>query len=315
MKKKIILRLSNEIGNQMFMYASAYSISRKMNRELFLDNETAFLSKKNISKFGLDNFEISTSISDDKFKFKTSLGYLKRKFLIKSDFLRSKKRFYLETKDENKITNFDESFIDENYDDIFYLEGHFESPKYFEIHEKDLRKEFRFKNESKFKESRIFKEIDNVNAVGFCIRQNRFNEGKGRNTTDNVKNSENYSNEQIKYINKSVHFIKNKLPDAKFFLWSNDFTNLKKEDLKFDFNIVDTSSFKDNFELRAFNLFLLSSCKHFIVTPSTFNWWGAWLGKNHNKIVTRPSENFFSLFKVNNNDFWPNNWIEINEKF
>lgn len=314
MKKKIILRLSNEIGNQMFMYASAYSISRKMNRELFLDNETAFLSKKNISKFGLDNFEISTSISDDKFKFKTSLGYLKRKFLIKSDFLRSKKRFYLETKDKNKITNFDESFIDENYDDIFYLEGHFESPKYFEIHEKDLRKEFRFKNESKYKESHIFKEIDDVNAVGFCIRQNRFNEGKGRNTPDNIKNSENYSNEQIKYINQSAHFIKNKLPDAKFFLWSNDFTNLKKEDLKFNFNIVDTSNFKDNFELRAFNLFLLSSCKHFIVTPSTFNWWGAWLGKNHNKIVTRPSEDFFSLFKVNNNDFWPNNWIEINEK-
>ena len=142
MKKKIILRLSNEIGNQMFMYASAYSISKKMNRELFLDNETAFLSKKNISKFGLDNFEISTSISDDKFKFKTSLGYLKRKFLIKSDFLRSKKRFYFETKDKNKITNFDESFIDDNYDDIFYLEGHFESPKYFDIHEKELRKEF-----------------------------------------------------------------------------------------------------------------------------------------------------------------------------
>jgi len=315
MKKKIILRLSNEIGNQMFMYASAYSISRKMNRELFLDNETAFLSKKNISKFGLDNFEISTSISDDKFKFKTSLGYLKRKFLIKSDFLKSKKRFYLETKDKNKITNFDESFIDNHYDDIFYLEGHFESPKYFDIHEKDLRNEFRFKDESKFKNSPMFKEIDDVNAVGFCIRQNRFNEGKGRNTLDNIKNSENYSNEQVNYINKSAHFIKNKLPDAKFYLWSNDFTNFKKEDLKFDFNVVDTSIFKDNFELRAFNLFLLSSCKHFIVTPSTFNWWGAWLSKNHNKIVTRPSKDFFSLFKVNNTDFWPNNWIKINEKF
>ena len=46
MKKKIILRLSNEIGNQMFMYASALSISKKMNRELLLDNETAFLLKK-----------------------------------------------------------------------------------------------------------------------------------------------------------------------------------------------------------------------------------------------------------------------------
>ena len=86
MKKKIILRLSNEIGNQMFMYASAYAISRKMNRELLLDNETAFLSKKNISKFGLDNFKITAPISEDNFKFKTLLGYLKRKFFIKSDF-------------------------------------------------------------------------------------------------------------------------------------------------------------------------------------------------------------------------------------
>ena len=46
MKKKIILRLSNEIGNQMFMFASAFSISKKMNRQLLIDNETAFLSKK-----------------------------------------------------------------------------------------------------------------------------------------------------------------------------------------------------------------------------------------------------------------------------
>ena len=46
MKKKLIIRISNEIGNQMFMYASAYSIAKKMNRELFIDNETAFLLKK-----------------------------------------------------------------------------------------------------------------------------------------------------------------------------------------------------------------------------------------------------------------------------
>lgn len=314
MKKKIILRLSNEIGNQMFMYASAYSISRKMNRELLLDNETAFLSKKNISKFGLDNFEITTPISDDIFKFKTLLGYLKRKFFIKSDFLRSKKKFYLEKKNKNKITNFDENFINNTYDDIFFLEGHFESPKYFNSYENEIRNEFKFRDESKFKSSSFFKEIDETNSVGICIRQNRFNEGKGKNNEDNIRKSENYSDEQISYINKSANFIKNKVPNARFYLWSNDFTKLKKNNLEFDFNIIDLSNFKDNFDLRAFNLFLLSSCKHFIVTPSTFNWWGAWLGKNDKKIVTRPAESFFSLFKVNNNDFWPNDWIKIDEK-
>ena len=57
-----------------------------MDRELFIDNETAFLLKKNISKFGLDNFHISTQISDDKFKFKSSLGYIKENFLLNQIF-------------------------------------------------------------------------------------------------------------------------------------------------------------------------------------------------------------------------------------
>ncbi len=314
MRKKIILRLSNEIGNQMFMYASAYSISKKMNRELFLDNETAFLSKKNISRYGLDNFKISRPIVDKKLKFKTLFGYLNRKLLIKFDFLRSKKKFYLEKKDKNKITNFDDGFIYNQYDEVFFLEGHFESPKYFESYENDIKNEFKFKDESKFKDSSIFKEIDNVVSVGICVRQNRFNEGKGKNTPHNIDKSKNYSNEQINYINKSAKLIKSKLPEAKFFLWSNDLNSLTKERFEFDFNFVDLSSYKDIFDLRAFSLFLLSSCKHFIVTPSTFNWWGAWLSKNDKKIITRPAKDYFSLFRVNNNDFWPDNWIKIDEK-
>ena len=59
-----------------------------MNRELFLDNETAFLRKQNISKYGLDNFKISSSV-DDKFKFKNLNGYLRRKIILKTDFLKN----------------------------------------------------------------------------------------------------------------------------------------------------------------------------------------------------------------------------------
>ena len=84
MRKKLIIRLSNEIGNQMFMYASAYSISKKLNRELLIDNETAFLSKKNISKFGLNNFNISSNICSNEYKFKNFKGYLKRKISKKN---------------------------------------------------------------------------------------------------------------------------------------------------------------------------------------------------------------------------------------
>ena len=44
MKNKLIIRLSNNLGNQMFMYATAYAFAKKLNRDLFIDNET--LTKK-----------------------------------------------------------------------------------------------------------------------------------------------------------------------------------------------------------------------------------------------------------------------------
>ena len=96
--KKLILRLSNEIGNQMFMYASAFSIAKQINRDFFIDNETAFLLKKNISNYGLHNFNISAKIADDEFKFKNLKGYLFRKLLIKTDLFRTYKKFYIEKK-------------------------------------------------------------------------------------------------------------------------------------------------------------------------------------------------------------------------
>ena len=104
MNKKIILRLSNEIGNQMFMYAAAYSISKKLNRELYIDNETAFQLKKNISTYGLDEFKNIDNIAPKKFKFLNFSGYLRRKFLLKLDLIKSTKNFYIEHKNKDKIT-------------------------------------------------------------------------------------------------------------------------------------------------------------------------------------------------------------------
>ena len=59
------------------------------------------------------------------------------------------------------------------------------------------------------------------------------------------------------------------------------------------------------------DLFLMSQSKHSIVIPSSFNWWGAWLGKSSKSIVIRPSNDQFSNFNVNNKDFWPKDWLVV----
>ena len=55
------------------------------------------------------------------------------------------------------------------------------------------------------------------------------------------------------------------------------------------------------------DLYLLTQCKYFIISPSTFSWWGAWLSKRKNKICVRPN----NLNVSNNKDFWPKDWKSI----
>ncbi len=311
MQNKLILRLSNEMGNQMFMYASAYSIAKKMNRNLFIDNETAFLLKKNVSQYGLNPFFISAQVASDSLKFKNLTGYLKRKFLIKTEFLRNKKKFYIEKKDKNKITGFSEDYKKINFEENLFLEGHFESEKYFMDCKDEIKKEFKIKNQEPLKKNPYFSELIKPNSVSVCLRQNRFVEGRGQNTSLNKQKSFNFSLEQINFINKSANFIKSKIPEANFFLWTNDFANIDKKKFNFEYKEIRLDQIDNVKDKRILSLFLLNQCNHYIVTTSTFNWWGAWLSQSANKIILRPSDNFFKDFYLNNRDFWPVSWIKI----
>ena len=312
MSDNLILRLSNEIGNQMFMYASAYSISKELNRRLYIDDETAFLSKKNVSKFGLNLFNITSPIAPDTLKFKNLSGYIKKKFLIKTDLLRSKKKFYIEKKDRNKITKYSSDYKNLIFDNNLFLEGHFQSERYFKDYKDEIKREFKLKNQDTLKKNTYFNEINKLNSVSICLRQNRFIEGKGQNTSQNKQKSLNFTLEQINYINKSVDYIKSKVSNPAFFLWSNDFSNIDKNKFNFNYKEIKFYNNENALDKRIQSLFLLTQCNHFIVTTSTFNWWGAWLSERNGKIILRPSDKFFNNFYLNNQDFWPLDWTIIN---
>jgi len=311
--KKIIIRLSNELGNQMFMYASAFGISKKLNRLLLVDNQTAYLLKKNISRYGLNNFKITSEIAQNNYKFLGILGYIKRKILKKIDIFNANKKFYTEYKDNYKLTNYNAEIFTKSFSNTIYLEGYFETQKYFIDIKDEIINEFNFKDAEKYKKSPFYTQLNQENSVAICIRQNRFLEGLGKkNNSENFTKSVNYSKEQITYINKSIKFFKSKINNPVFYLWSNDFKGLDNSLFIEKMNkVIHPKNIDTNIDKRSLDLFLLSQCKNHIVIPSSFNWWGAWLSQKKNKTILRPSSSTFSIFKVNNKDYWPDTWTKI----
>ena len=309
----IITRISNELGNQMFIYASTLGISKKINKTLLLDNETAYLSKKNISRSGLNNFKITSDIAPNNFKFLGATGYIKRKFLKKINYFSVNKNFYIEKKNKNKITQFDKHLISTKFANNVYFEGYFETEKYFTDIKDLILKEFSFIDYEKFIKSPYFEMLNHRNSVSICLRQNRFIEGKNNSNIElNSKNSSVFANEQITYINKSMNYFKNIIDKPNFFLWSNDIETIDPNLFNEKITLVNHhKKFYSSIDKRCLDLFLISTCNNHIVIPSSFNWWGAWLSQKKNKIILRPSNKCFSLFKVNNKDLWPSDWIEI----
>ncbi len=310
--KKIIIRISNELGNQMFMYASALGIANKLGMNLIIDNESAFKSKKNISKYGLNNFNLSSVIAPDNKKFLGIYGYLRRKILKKINPYIKNKIIFIEPKNTEKITNYNEVIYDLKLSENVFVEGYFESEKYFASIKATIINEFKFLYETKYQKSAYFNEINKLNSVSICLRQNRFIEGIDRNNEINTKKSAKFTNEQIQYINESISYIKKIVQKPTFFIWSNDLINLPDNAFNEKINnVIHDNEFVKNLDKRALDMYLISQCNHHIVIPSSFNWWGAWLSRKHNKIVCRPSDKYFTDFRINNLDFWPANWMEI----
>ena len=296
--KKLIVRMAEGLGNQLFMYSHAYALSKKLGYSLFLDDTSGYFKIKNkLRNYELDKFDISASICDNSDKFDTYPKDFKRKILKIFDLIKIEKSFYLEKTYKNKSTSF-HNLYNCKFSNKLITEGYFQSEKYFLDYSNDLKKEFTIKNNYLSNNYKYFDLLKKNNSVSICIRQNRYSEGKIK---DNKKSDE-FTQNTINYIKRSVSFLKKKIDNPVFFIWSNDFQNLNEYFNEKEYIFVEN---KENKSLNDFNLFMYS--KHFIVGPTPFHWWGAWLNNNSQKICLRPSD----LNPSNNSDFWPQKWISI----
>lgn len=102
------------------------------------------------------------------------------------------------------------------------------------------------------------------------------------------------------YIKAKKYFDDLKMANTVFFCFSDDIEWCRQNLSFIGSNIVYVSQNMPVYE----TLRLMYSCKHFILSNSTFSWWGQFLSKNDKKIVVSPS--------LWNNDGYHSNLIQNN---
>ena len=272
-----------------------------MNYELYIDGVSAY-KKLKIRSFLLDNFNISAKKAITEDIQDNHRKYFLHKIDKKFDFFRFKKKFLIEKKDKNKKTRFYD-ITKHSFADKLFIEGYFESEKYFADFKNDILKEFTIKNidtKSLFIDPRQILDKDSISIV---IRKDRFSE-KVTNL-DSIDKSRFFVKRTIDYIFKSIKFFSSKIPNPQFFIFSND-----PKDLFDIFSTYENCTVIDHQINKAINDFYLSTlCKHFIVGPSTFHWWSAYTATNPKKICIRPP---LDLNFSSNKDIYPASWLSLN---
>jgi len=311
MKNKLIVEISEGFGNQLFMYAHAYALSKKLSYDLLIDNTSGYSRKKNLlrphQKFMLDCLNINGNFAESHLKYDTSLKKILKKILVLLDNFSLKKKYLIEKSikiNDKKIVNDNINFNKIKFSNQLYVQGNFENYKFFENFRNHFIKIFKPKNNLVNLENPLINNLKNTNSVSIHIRRNRFSDQSNlSNDLKNIEQSNIFTNQTINYINNSIKYIKDKVVNPKFFIWSNDFNNF--DEISNKIKIPDYTLVKNNDVINDF--YLLASSKHFIVGPSSFHWWGAWLNENPDKICLRPA----NINPSNNKNFWPENWIVI----
>jgi hypothetical protein len=301
MKNSITVQISEGLGNQLFMYAHAYSFSKLLDYTLLIDSKSGFFKKKNRlrgQRFLLDRFNVDLKNAPSHKIPDTFAKNNLNKLLIIFDFFKTKKSFLIEK--FYKELNYNK----DNFSNDIYIRGNFENENFFYPYRNDLVNLFSVKPKYLKNNSNIISKLKNSNSVSIHVRQNRFSDQNlKKNYLRNIKQSNLFLNNNLQYIDRSIEYLNSKFSDLNFFISSNDFIDLKKHFSKYKNNKF--YYLENNDELNDFALFKYA--KHFIVGPSTFHWWGAWLNNNTDKVCLCPK----NINPSNNKNFWPPNWLKI----
>lgn len=306
----IQLKISGRAGNQFFQYAFVKIFMKENNIKDILKISFEHFKKYDASFVNeLDNFNVGDYEKISKVSYSFLQKILDFEFKVITKIIRfkaKKENRALNQKDydflikilqrkmnENGlyyyIPGMKEFYKSKNKNIIFY--GSYENYKYYEKNKEFIKKIFKPKYSRLNKNNEIYEKITKNNSICVTIRRGDFM---------NSTNKQNYYICNPQYFKKAINKMNELIEEPQYVVFSDDIEWCKKN-MEFPLNTIYECGNDPIWE----KIRMMYSCKHFIISNSTFSWWAQFLSENKEKIVIAPEKwNNFEYCNLIYNDDW-----------
>lgn len=268
----IITKLIGGLGNQLFQYAVARRLAFVRN-DLFKLDISGF-NDYTLRSYYLNPLNITELVAPDE-----EINRLKNISYIREAHF-----------------HFDPGILQLGTD--LYLEGYWQSEKYFKDIEPVIRSDFTLRQPPEGENARLERSILESEAVALHIRRGDY--------VNNPETARFYHHCSEEYYLRAAALIANWTANPRYFIFSDDW-GWAQQNIHLNYPMTFITN---NANWPCEDLRLMSLCKYHIIANSTFGWWGAWLGGAPGKMVIAP-QRWFTDPGMNTGDLLPEEWLKI----
>ena len=272
------------LGNQMFQHAAVKGIARKHGYEYAIPPKDP---NTQIDNYGLlDAFEMK------------GVDYIKYCYNV----VPAQERFF----------HYDEELMNICPDNV-NVAGFFQSEKYFEHIEDEIRKDYTFKDNWLQPSLDFMDQFGGEEVLFLHVRSG------DPNLTDKrgfkwayVNLQDQHPTQPIEYYEEALTYFPDDMPVLVF---SDSIEWCKNQEIfqpeRFMFSEPE-DVYDDGALVPYIDLCLMSLCSHAIIANSSMSWWGAWLQSNPHKRVIAPKMWFGSAYQFHNTkDLYCDDWTVL----
>lgn len=290
----IIVRIIGGLGNQMFQYAAGRRLAATHGTMLKLD--LSDFKHYNLHDYGLSAFGIKEFIAtpeEIQVLKEPESSSLKKKL---NKFLRRPSKLG-RTHILEKQYHFDPEILAMH--DSVYLDGYWQSEKYFLDIADIIKNEFTVTSPQTDKNMELARQLTSCESVSLHVRRGDYVADAKTNTIHGTCD--------LDYYARCIERLAKKIHHPCFFIFSDD-PEWAERNLKIPYptTFITHNGPERNYE----DLRLMSQCRHHIIANSSFSWWGAWLGQHRDTIVYTPKR-WFNSPSFNTKDLIPETWARI----